>query len=104
MEDDFGGHTRRTMVNSGLTRAACQPRVDTYGCGVGAQARPRRGRHAARECQRGSTVEVEQHGEERLVVIGPDRAGSWLELVAVPAEEADRITSPTGCDRSSTSS
>lgn len=36
-------------------------------------------------------VEVEQHGEERLIVIGPDRAGNWLELVAVPAEDADRI-------------
>ena len=36
-------------------------------------------------------VEIEQHGEDRLVVIGPDRAGNWLELVAVPADEADRI-------------
>ena len=36
-------------------------------------------------------VEVEQYGEERLIVIGPDRAGNWLELVAVPAEDADRI-------------
>jgi uncharacterized DUF497 family protein len=36
-------------------------------------------------------VEVEQHGEERLIVIGPDRAGNWLELVAMPAEDADRI-------------
>lgn len=36
-------------------------------------------------------VEVEQHGEERLIVIGPDRAGNWLELVAMPADDADRI-------------
>lgn len=36
-------------------------------------------------------VEIEQYGEERLIVIGPDRAGAWLELVAVPAESADRI-------------
>lgn len=36
-------------------------------------------------------VEIEQYGEERLVVIGPDRAGNWLELVAMPAHEADRI-------------
>ena len=36
-------------------------------------------------------VEVEQYGEERLIVIGPDRAGNWLELVAMPAEDADRI-------------
>lgn len=36
-------------------------------------------------------VEVEQHGEDRLIVIGPDRAGNWLELVAMPADEADRI-------------
>ena len=36
-------------------------------------------------------VEVEQHGEDRLIVMGPDRAGNWLELVAMPADEADRI-------------
>lgn len=36
-------------------------------------------------------VEVEQHGEERLIVIGPDRAGNWLELVAMPAADANRI-------------
>lgn len=36
-------------------------------------------------------VEVEQHGEDRLIVIGPDRAGNWLEMVAMPADEADRI-------------
>lgn len=36
-------------------------------------------------------VEIEQHGEERLIVIGPDRAGNWLELVAMPADAADRI-------------
>ena len=29
-------------------------------------------------------VEVEQCGEDRLIVIGPDRAGNWLELVAMP--------------------
>lgn len=36
-------------------------------------------------------VEIEQYGEERLIVIGPDRAGNWLELVAMPAHDADRI-------------
>lgn len=36
------------------------------------------------------SVEVEQHGD-RLIVIGPDRAGNWLELVAMPADGADRI-------------
>ncbi len=36
-------------------------------------------------------VEIEQHGEERLTVIGPDRSGNWLELVAMPADDADRI-------------
>ena len=35
-------------------------------------------------------VEVEQDGEDRLIVIGPDRAGNWLELVSMPADEADR--------------
>lgn len=36
-------------------------------------------------------IEIEQHGEDRLIVIGPDRAGNWLELVAMPADDADRI-------------
>lgn len=36
-------------------------------------------------------IEIEQHGEERLIVIGPDRAGNWLELVAMPADGANRI-------------
>jgi uncharacterized DUF497 family protein len=36
-------------------------------------------------------VEVEQYGEDRLIVIGPDRSGNWLELVAMPADAADRI-------------
>jgi hypothetical protein len=36
-------------------------------------------------------VEVEQYVEDRLIDIGPDRAGNWLELVAMPADEADRI-------------
>ena len=49
-------------------------------------------------------VEVEQYGEDRLIVIGPDRPGSWLELVAMPADEADRIITRTRYDRSSPSS
>jgi len=36
-------------------------------------------------------VEIEQYGEDRLIVIGPDRAGNWLELVVMPADDADRI-------------
>ena len=36
-------------------------------------------------------IEIEQHGEDRLIVIGPDRAGNWLELVAMPADGANRI-------------
>lgn len=36
-------------------------------------------------------VEIEQDGEERLIVIGPDRAGNWLEPVAMPARDANRI-------------
>ena len=36
-------------------------------------------------------IEIEQHGEERLIVIGPDRAGNGLELVAMPADGANRI-------------
>ncbi len=45
--------------------------------------------HAFRNAVR--FVEIEQYGEERLIVIGPDRSGNWLELVAMPAESADRI-------------
>jgi hypothetical protein len=35
-------------------------------------------------------VEYDYDGEDRLLVIGPDRHGRMLELVAVPAQE------PTG--------
>ena len=36
-------------------------------------------------------VEFEYDGEERLLVIGADRRGRMLELVAVPAREPTRI-------------
>jgi uncharacterized DUF497 family protein len=36
-------------------------------------------------------VEYEYHGEDRLLVIGADRHGTMLELVAVPVEEPTRI-------------
>ncbi len=36
-------------------------------------------------------VEYEYEGEERLLIIGPDRHGRMLELVAVPAGEPTRI-------------
>ncbi|GAB3269765.1 hypothetical protein GCM10027562_37660 [Arthrobacter pigmenti] len=45
--------------------------------------------HAFRNAVR--FIELEQYGEERLIVIGPDRSGNWLELVAMPADDADRI-------------
>jgi hypothetical protein len=36
-------------------------------------------------------VEYEYDGEERLLVIGPSRAGAMLELVAVPIDSPTRI-------------
>lgn len=36
-------------------------------------------------------VEFEYEGEDRLLVIGPDRTGALLELVAVPADEPTRV-------------
>jgi len=36
-------------------------------------------------------VEYEYDGEERLLVIGADRHGRLLEIVAVPADEPTRI-------------
>jgi uncharacterized DUF497 family protein len=36
-------------------------------------------------------VEYKYHGEERLLVIGADRHGRMLELVAVPVNEPTRI-------------
>jgi hypothetical protein len=36
-------------------------------------------------------VEYDYRGEERLLVIGPDRHGRLLEIVAVPAAEPTRI-------------
>lgn len=35
--------------------------------------------------------EVEYDGDVRLFVIGPDRHGHLLELVAVPSEAPDRV-------------
>ena len=45
--------------------------------------------HAWRNATR--LIEYEYDGEERLLVIGPDRHGRMLELVAVPAAEPTRI-------------
>ena len=45
--------------------------------------------HAWRNAMR--LVEYEYLGEDRLLVIGPDRHGRLLELVAVPAEAPVRI-------------
>ena len=36
-------------------------------------------------------VEYDNHGQDRLLVIGPDRHGRLLELVAVPADAPARI-------------
>jgi uncharacterized DUF497 family protein len=40
-------------------------------------------------------IEYDYEGEDRLLVIGPDRQGRMLELVAVPADQpaihADRL-------------
>jgi len=36
-------------------------------------------------------VGYDYHGEDRLLVIGADRHGRLLELVAVPADEPTRI-------------
>ena len=46
-------------------------------------------------------VEYEYLGEDRLLVIGPDRHGRLLELVAVPAQTPVRIIH-ADYDRSST--
>jgi hypothetical protein len=36
-------------------------------------------------------VEYDYDGQDRLLVIGPDRHGRMLELVAVPVDEPTRI-------------
>jgi hypothetical protein len=45
--------------------------------------------HAWRNATR--LIEYEYEGDERLLIIGPDRHGLMLELVAVPAGEPTRI-------------
>ena len=55
--------------------------------------------HAWRNAMR--LVECEYLGEDRLLVIGPDRHGRLLELVAVPAQTPVRIIH-ADYDRSST--
>ncbi len=47
-------------------------------------------------------VEYDYDGEDRLLVIGPDRHGRMLELVAVPADRPTRIITLIGSVRSST--
>ncbi len=37
-------------------------------------------------------VEYDYKGEDRLLIIGPDRHGRLLELVAVPVQAPTRIT------------
>ena len=36
-------------------------------------------------------MEYEYHGQDRLLVIGPDRASNLMEVVAVPAQTPVRI-------------
>ncbi|MFC8526335.1 hypothetical protein [Nocardia sp. NPDC057227] len=36
-------------------------------------------------------IELEMYGEDRLLVLGPNRAGRMLELIAVPADGPARI-------------
>jgi hypothetical protein len=45
--------------------------------------------HAWRNATR--LIEYEYEGDERLLIIGPDRHGLMLELVAVPVGEPTRI-------------
>lgn len=45
--------------------------------------------HAFRNALR--LVEWEYQGQEQLLVIGPARDGTLLELIALPAEDPDRI-------------
>lgn len=47
--------------------------------------------HAYNNAMRLIEYEYEYGGEERLLVIGPDRHGRLLELVAVPATTPTRI-------------
>ena len=36
-------------------------------------------------------IEYDYEGEDRLLVIGPDRQGRMLELVAVPTDQPTRV-------------
>jgi uncharacterized DUF497 family protein len=36
-------------------------------------------------------IEYDYEGEDRLLVIGPDRQGRMLELVALPADQPARV-------------
>jgi len=46
-------------------------------------------RHALRNVVR--YREIEADGEMRMLIIGPDRSGRYLELVAVPAGSPQRV-------------
>lgn len=56
--------------------------------------------HAWRNATR--LIEYEYEGDERMLIIGPDRHGLMLELVAVPAGEPTRIIHADRLDPRST--
>ena len=42
-------------------------------------------------------IRVDYHGQEQIVVIGPDRSARLLELVVVPANDPERIIHADVC-------
>ncbi|MGL5849245.1 MAG: hypothetical protein ACRCZD_00565 [Phycicoccus sp.] len=49
-------------------------------------------------------IEIEQYGEDRLIVIGPDRAGNWLERWRCLPTRPTASSTQIGFVRSSTTS
>ena len=85
-------HAARPDVKMSLTTPLSVKVVLT--CGeprFGAQARDHGRRHRPRVGNAIRLVEYEYAGHERLLVIGADRQGRLLGLVAVPAGEPTRI-------------
>ena len=73
-----------------LTTAGMQGRLTAWRCGACKHRVTEQDvAHAFRNAVQ--FIPYEYDGEERLLVIGPARNGAMLELVAVPANDPDRI-------------
>jgi len=82
----------RAVRHQSVDIPACHRYVDTVDIAGSARKHADRGRrHPARPAQVLRYIEQDYDGETRLFVIGADRGGRLLEIVAVPATDPQRV-------------